>query len=149
MLALFSNCWCIKHEVTKLEVFQTNKQPKINLKNYEIFMQGKAPGCKISPTLNKLLKSKARLTLGVRDDVQPKSSIPIGPKSWTWPQGLYSRSQGWNIKIYIFNLPQATNKCWTLWPCIGPKAEKGHHGSQFATLGANLPAFINSVTSMF
>jgi hypothetical protein len=32
-------------------------------------------------------------------------------------------SQDW-IRKNIFNLPQVTNKCWTLWPCIGPKAEK-------------------------
>jgi hypothetical protein len=51
----------------------------------------------------------------------------------------------------FFNLPQVTNKCWTLWPCIGPKAEKGipsNSGSQFVTLGTNLPAFITILTSM-
>jgi len=39
-----------------------------------------------------------------------------------------------------------------LWPCIGPKAEKGlptNLGGQFATLGANVPAFIDTLTSMF
>jgi hypothetical protein len=29
----------------------------------------------------------------------------------------------WNRK-HLFNMPQVTNKCWTLWPCIDPKAEK-------------------------
>jgi hypothetical protein len=45
-------------------------------------------------------------------------------KSWNQPQGLCTRSQGWNTKKKLFNLPQVTNKCRTLWPCIGPKAEK-------------------------
>ncbi len=47
--------------------------------------------------------------------------------------------------------PQVTNKCSTLWPCIGPKAEKRiplNLGSQFATLEVNVPAFINILTSM-
>jgi hypothetical protein len=42
--------------------------------------------------------------------------------------------------------PQVTNKCSTLWPCIGPKAEKkdtiGLGKPIFATLGVNVPAFI-------
>ncbi len=62
------------------------------------------------------------------------------------PQGLYTRRQGWNRKI-LFNLRQVTSKCWTLWPCIGPEAEKripSHLGSQFATLGVNVPAFNNN-----
>jgi len=67
-------------------------------------------------------------------------------------KNIHGRSQGWNRKN-IFNLPQVTNKCWTLWPCIGPKAEKKrillNLGSQFATLGADVPAFINILTLMF
>jgi superoxide dismutase len=42
------------------------------------------------------------------------------------------------------------------WPCIGPKAKKkkkeeeipSNLGSQFATLGANVSAFINIMKSM-
>jgi hypothetical protein len=34
------------------------------------------------------LKSKARFTLGVRADVQSKSSIPIGPKVELGPKGF-------------------------------------------------------------
>jgi hypothetical protein len=35
-------------------------------------------------------------------------------KSWNQLQGLnYTRSKGWNRKN-LFNLPQVTNKCWTL-----------------------------------
>jgi hypothetical protein len=39
-----------------------------------------------------------------------------------------------------------------LWPCIGPKGEKGvlsNLGSQVATLRSNVPAFINFLMSMF
>ncbi len=51
-------------------------------------------------------------------------------------QGLYTMSQGWHRKE-LFNLPQVTNKCWTLWPCIGPKAGKripSNLGGRSATL---------------
>ncbi len=64
---------------------------------------------------------------------------------------LYSRSHYWNRKK-LFNLPQVTNKHWTLWACIGPKAGKripSNLGGQFVTLGPNVPAFINMLTSMF
>ncbi len=70
--------------------------------------------------------------------------IRANVQSWNRPQRLYIKSQGWKRKN-IFNLPQATNKWWTLWPCVGPKAEKRiplNLGNQFATLGANIPTFI-------
>jgi hypothetical protein len=66
-------------------------------------------------------------------------------------QGLYTRHQGWHRKE-LFNLPQVINKCCTFWPCIGSKAEKripSNLGGQFATPWANVPAFINIMTSMF
>jgi hypothetical protein len=72
-------------------------------------------------------------------------------KSWNQPQGLYTRSQGWT-RNNLFNLPKVTNKCWTLWPCIGPKAGKripSNLAVWFATLRANVSAFINILTSMF
>jgi len=50
------------------------------------------------------------------------------------------------IEKQLFNLPQVTIKCWRLWPCIGPKAEKripSNMEGQSATLGANVPAFIS------
>jgi len=53
------------------------------------------------------------------------------------------------IEKKLFHLPQGINKCLTLWLCIGPKAEKGklsNLGSQFR---ANVPTFINILTSMF
>jgi hypothetical protein len=43
-------------------------------------------------------------------------------------------------------MPQVTNKCWTLWPCIGPGADKkGYHGiweANLQPLGTNVPVFI-------
>jgi hypothetical protein len=58
---------------------------------------------------------KARFTLGVRANVQPKSSIPIGVKVETAPRALQGpfRSQG-GQEIFFPNLPQVTNKCYKL-----------------------------------
>jgi hypothetical protein len=45
------------------------------------------------------------------------------------------------------------NKCWTLWPCIGPqgwKKDTMEFGKPICKpLGANVRAFINIMTSMF
>ncbi len=49
---------------------------------------------------------KACFTLGVRANVQPKPSIPIGAKVEISPNGFALGSQGWNRKN-IFNLPQS------------------------------------------
>ncbi len=70
--------------------------------------------------------SKARFTLGVRANVQPKSSIPIGAKSWNWPQGLYTRSQAWNRKK-DFNLPQVLTNAELYGLELAPRLEKGYH----------------------
>ncbi len=73
--------------------------------------------------------------LGVRaDDVQPKSNIPVSVKiEW---------SRRWN-RQNVFNLPQATNKCWTLWPCIWPLRLKknGYQGIWEANLQPLGPIF--------
>jgi hypothetical protein len=61
-------------------------------------------------------------TLGVKANVQPKSNIPIGAKVEIGPKGFTL-----GVKAEIgekINLPSSTKKCNTLWPCIGPKAEK-------------------------
>jgi hypothetical protein len=60
-------------------------------------------------------------------------------KSWNEPQGLYTRSQGLNRKN-LFNLPQVTNKFWTLWN-IGPKAKKGYRPIWEANLQPLGPMF--------
>jgi hypothetical protein len=47
-------------------------------------------------------------------------------------------------------LPQVIDKCKTLWPNIGSKVEKtipSNLGSQFATLRANVCAFIDILTT--
>ncbi len=88
--------------------------------------------------------TKAHFTQGVKANVQLKSSIPIGAKVEIGHKGFTLGVKA-EIEKKKFNLPQVTNKCWTLWPCIGPKAEQRipwNLGSQFAALGANVPAFI-------
>jgi hypothetical protein len=55
--------------------------------------------------------------------VQLKSSIPIVAKVEISPKGFTLGVKAKTQKN-IFNLPQVTSKCWTLWPCIGPKGEK-------------------------
>ncbi len=67
-------------------------------------------------------------------------------KSWNEAQGLYDRRQGWNRKK-VFNLPQVLINAELYDFVLAPRLEKGYH--QFATLGANVPAFINILTSMF
>jgi hypothetical protein len=67
--------------------------------------------------LNKLSQTLGRFTLGVRADVQPKSSIPIDAKVEISPHRLYSRSQGRTKKK-----------------------------SNLQALGANVSAFINILT---
>jgi hypothetical protein len=46
-------------------------------------------------------KSKARFTLGVRADVQPKSSIPIGAKVEISPNGFTLGVKGELEKIFL------------------------------------------------
>jgi hypothetical protein len=67
-------------------------------------------------------------------------------KSWNQPQELYTRSDGWHAKK-LFNLPQVTNKCWTL---LVPRLQKGYHQIWEANLHpwSNVPAFLNILTSI-
>ncbi len=68
-------------------------------------------------------------------------------KSWNQPQGLYTGCQGWKRKKTFRSTP-STIQCYTLWPCIRPKAEKripSTLGSQFATPGVNVLAFISNL----
>jgi hypothetical protein len=55
------------------------------------------------------LSIKARFTLGVRSNVQPKSSIPIGVKVEISPKGLTLEVKADRKKL--FYLPQVINKC--------------------------------------
>ncbi len=65
----------------------------------------------------------AQFTLGVKVNVQLKSSIPIGANVEISPKGFKLGVKAETQKN-IFNLPQVTSKCRTLWPCIDPKGEK-------------------------
>jgi hypothetical protein len=72
-------------------------------------------------------------------------SIPISAK-------VEISRKGFTLGVKTFQSAPSTNKCQTLWPCIGPKVEKripSNLGGQFATLGANVPAFIDILTTMF
>jgi hypothetical protein len=96
-------------------------------------------------------ETQAHFTLWVWANVQPESSIPIDGKVKISPKG-FTRGVKAELEKSLFNLPQVTNKSWVLWACIGPKAGKripSNLGAQFATLGANVWAFINILTSMF
>jgi hypothetical protein len=95
--------------------------------------------------------NKARSTLGVRANVKPKSSIPIGAKVEISPKG------------FTLGVKAETEKNFSICPkllinaefyglVLGPRLKKGYHqilGGQFATLGANVPAFINILTLIF
>jgi len=73
-------------------------------------------------------------------------------KNLNQPQGAYNRSQGWNRKS-ILNLPQLTNINVELYGLLLALRLKKRIppdlGSQFATLGANVRAFINIMRSLF
>ncbi len=94
--------------------------------------------------------TKAHFTLGVKANVQLKSSIPIGAKvEITSPKGfLYTRSQGWNRKNKIFSIcPKVLINAELYYGLVklAARLEKripSYLGSQFATLGAYVPAFI-------
>ncbi len=93
--------------------------------------------------------NQAPFTLGVRADVQPESSIPIDAKVEINPKGFTLGVKAELKKIFSICPKLLIN---TLWPCIGPKAGKRialNLGGQFETLGANVAAFINILTSMF
>jgi hypothetical protein len=55
-------------------------------------------------------KHKAHITLGVKANVQLKSSIPIGAKVEISPKGFTLGGKA-EIQKIIFNLPQVTNEC--------------------------------------
>jgi len=74
------------------------------------------PGCVLYPYLGPLYtRSQGQCSIQIQHS--------YWCKSWNQAQGFYTRSQGWHRKN-LFNLPQVTNKFWTLWPCFGPKAQK-------------------------
>jgi hypothetical protein len=60
---------------------------------------------------------------GVKPTVQLKSSIPSGAKVEVSTKGFTQGVKAEIEKIFFNLLAHVTNKCSTLWPCIGPKAE--------------------------
>jgi len=77
--------------------------------------------------ISHIFESKASFTLGVRANVEPKSSIPIGAKVGNWPKGftLWVKAE---IEKNIFNLRQANNKCGTFYGLVlAPRLKKGYH----------------------
>jgi len=96
-------------------------------------------------------KTKAHFTLGVRANVQTKSSIPIGAKVEISPKGFTLGVKGRNRKK-LFNLPQVQINAELYGVVLAPRQKKkipSKLGRQFATLGADVPAFINILTPMF
>jgi hypothetical protein len=96
-------------------------------------------------------KSKAHFTLGVKANVQPKSSIPNGAKVEISPNGF---TLGVKAKLEkIFSIcPKLLINAELYSLVLAPRLDKGYHHiweANFATLGANVSAFINILTSMF
>jgi hypothetical protein len=105
----------------------------------------------VRPTLQKFGSNKAHLTLGVKANVQLKSSTPIGAKveisSKEFTLGVKAE-RGKKNSIYSKLLINAELYGFVLTPSL-KKRISWNLGSQFATLGTNVPAFINIMMSMF
>jgi len=70
----------------------------------------------VRPTLHK--ESRSRFNFKSRIHISAK--VEISPKGFTlW----FNKAE---IEKNLFNMSQVTNKCWTLWPCIKPKAKKDY-----------------------
>jgi hypothetical protein len=94
--------------------------------------------------------NKAHFTLGVKANVQPKSSIPIGAKVEISPKGFTLGVKA-ELEKNLFNLPKVTHNAELYGLVLGPRLEKripSNLGGQFATLGTNVSAFVNILTSM-
>ncbi len=94
--------------------------------------------------------NKAHFTLGVKANVQPKSSIAIGAKVEISPKGFTLGVEA-ELEKNLFNLPKVTNNAELYGLVLAPRLKKripSNLGGQFATLGTNVSAFINILTSM-
>jgi hypothetical protein len=96
--------------------------------------------------------TKAHFTLGLKANVQLKSSIPYWCKSSNQPQGLFTLGVKAEIENIFSICPKLliTAELYDL--VLAQRLKKripSNLGSQFATLRANVPAFINIQTSMF
>jgi hypothetical protein len=67
--------------------------------------------------------TKAHFTLGVKANVQTqiKHSYWCKKLKSVPPGAFYTRSQVWHRRNIFSICPKFTNKCWTLWPWIGPQ----------------------------
>ncbi len=95
--------------------------------------------------------STALFTLGVKANVQLKSSIPIGAKLEISPNGFTLRVKAEILKFFSI-CPKLLINAEFYGLVLAPRLKKripSSFGSQFATLGANVPAFINILMPMF
>ncbi len=89
--------------------------------------------------------------MGVRADVQPESSIPIGGKVEISPKSFTLGVKAELEKIFSI-CPKLLVNAELYGLVLAPSPEKGYQSNlrgQFATLGANVSAFINILTSIF
>ncbi len=131
----FSHCrpYCrnLKRKLERLVAWRENGDHVVNIGRRRKKTWNPHPNLQFSRTSlqpSSLVKStpcphhcedyNVHFTKGVKPNVQLKSSIPIGAKIEISPKGF---TLGVKAEIENFNLSQ----CWTLWPCIGPKVEKG------------------------
>jgi hypothetical protein len=84
-------------------------------------------------------------------NVQPKSSIPIGAKVEISPKGFTLGVKA-DIEKNFSICPKLLINAELCGLVLAPRLKKripSNLGGQFATLGANVPVFINILTSMF
>jgi uncharacterized protein YehS (DUF1456 family) len=92
---------------------------------------------------------EARFTLGVRANVQPKSSIPIGAKVEVKPEAITLGVKAdieKNFSICPKLVINAEHYGLVLAPRQKEKRIPSNLGGQFATLGANVSAFTDILT---
>jgi len=98
-----------------------------------------------------LLCAKAHFIQAVKANVQLESSIPIDAKIEIGPQGSTLGVKAEIEKIFSI-CPKLLINAELDGLVIAPRLKRripSNLGSQFATPGANVPAFINILTSMF
>jgi hypothetical protein len=101
--------------------------------------------------MNVSTNTKAHLTPGVKANVQLKSSIPILAKVKISPKGFTLAVKAEIGKIFS-TCPKLLVNAELYGPVLAPRLKKripSNFESRFATLEANVSAFINILTSMF
>jgi hypothetical protein len=98
-----------------------------------------------------MLVNKAHFTLGVKATVKPKSSIPIGVKVEISPKG-FTLGVKPETQFFFSICPKLLINAELDGLVLGPRLKKGYHQiweANLQPLGANVPAFINILTSIF